>query len=56
MKRTARYDALMSRIAAQSGMEPTSRDSVIANLDPFHDSELDPLGWPDLTTSPSVMQ
>jgi len=56
MKRTARYDAMMTKIAASTGMEPTSRDSVIANLDPFHDSELDPLGWPDLTTSPSIMQ
>ncbi len=56
MKRTARYDAMMTRIGVATGMEPTSRDSVIACIDPFHDSELDPLGWPDLTTSPSVMQ
>jgi len=56
MKRTARYDQLMTRLASQVGMEPTSLDSVKANLDPFHDSELDPMGWPDLTTSPSVMQ
>jgi len=44
MQRTARYDNMMARIGDRIGAEPSSRDSIVATLDPFHDSELDPLG------------
>jgi len=56
MNRTGRNDAIMRRLSERMGIEPTSVDSIVACVDPFHDSELDPMGWPDLTTSASVMQ
>jgi len=56
MHRTARNDAVAERILARVGGRAASLDTLKACVDPFHDSEIDPQGWPDLTTSPSCVQ
>jgi len=56
MHRSARNDTVAARILARVGGRATSLDTLKAVVDPFHDSEIDPQGWPDLTTSPSCVQ
>jgi len=54
--RSGRADAVAAAILNRVGGRATSLDTLKACLDPFHDTEIDPQGWPDLTTSPSVVQ
>lgn len=56
MERTGRNDLLLQRMAARTGILSSSIDSIKACLDPFHDTPIDPDGWPDMVTSSSIVQ
>lgn len=53
----SRGEAILQKIASTTGMTPSGKDFLIANLDPMHDNQLTSLqGWPDVESAPSVVR
>lgn len=54
-----RAEKLLQRIVrnGKAGLTPCGADFLVANLDPFHDTQLSKLeGWPDVETGASVVR
>lgn len=53
---TRRARAILNKLVANHSITPTGMDWLIAATDPFHDTQLEVRGYPDLATSRSLMQ
>jgi len=56
MPSVARSDRILAQVGARAGMTRCGTEWLKEALDPFHDTALDPTGYPDTTTSASVIQ
>lgn len=53
---TRRQINLIDRLVASRAITPKGRDFLINSLDPYHDTEIDAPGYPDITSAKSVVQ
>lgn len=56
MSRVQRFQNVMQRQAAKAGLTECGTQWLIEALDPFHDVQINPVGYPDTTASGSVIQ
>lgn len=54
--KVARSERVLSAIAAKTGITEAGKQWLIAALDPFHDAPIHCEGFPDITSSASVVQ
>jgi len=47
---------LADKLVANKTIKPTSRDWLVAALDPFHDTAIRPVGYPDLAGDPTIVE
>jgi len=56
MASVPRSDAILAKLAMRTGITRCGEEWLKEALDPFHDTMLDPTGYPDTTSSASVIQ
>jgi hypothetical protein len=56
MNKVERANKRLDRIAQATGLSEDGKKWLIEVLDPFHDQKLDPVGYPDRETAPSIVQ
>jgi len=56
MASVPRSDKILAQLAARTGITPCGEEWLKEALDPFHDTLLTPVGYPDTTASASVIQ
>ncbi len=56
MASVPRSDRILAQLAARTGITPCGEEWLKEALDPFHDTMLSPVGYPDTTASASVVQ
>jgi hypothetical protein len=56
MASVPRSEKIMASLASRAGISECGRKWLLEALDPFHDTMIDPVGYPDTTASASVIQ
>jgi len=56
MASVPRSERILNALAARAGISECGKNWLIQALDPFHDTQLNPCGYPDTTASASVVQ
>jgi len=56
MASVARSEKIMAALANRTGISECGQKWLTEALDPFHDTQIDPVGYPDTTASASVIQ
>jgi len=54
--KTVRAEKLLDKLVRERKLTNKGKDWLIGAIDPFHDTDFTPAGWPDVNNAPSLVQ